>query len=384
LTKTIVDKASSAIVEADSVGLFPVVKVATLDDLDHLVTIENACFQHDRLSRRRIKHWIQASNGIFLTIKLNAILVGYGLVLVHKGKRHARLYSLALLPESRGKGVAKVLMAALETAAADLGRLFMRLEVAKHNNDAIGLYQRLGYRVFGEYSHYYEDADDALRMQKLIRHPSQQAKLLPAPWYKQTTEFTCGPAALMMAMAALKKDVAVSRDEELDIWREATTIFMTSGHGGCHPIGLALAAIKRGFHATCFISSEEPLFVSGVRSEHKKALIAHVDAQFKAKAQTYAVKIQYSAIDSAALKRQVEGGRAVLALISSYRFDGKKTPHWVLITAIDDLCLYVHDSDLDNPDQSPIDCQHIPIALTDFEKMSSYGSDKLRAVVIVH
>ena len=353
-------------------------------DLDALIAIENTCFKHDRLSRRRIKHWLGASNGIFCVAKLNGEVAGYGLVLLHKGTRHARLYSLALLPACRGKGVAKQLLMALEVAAADKGRLFMRLEVAKHNDAAIGLYQQLGYRTFGEYSEYYEDAEDALRMQKRIRYPRESHKVLPAPWYRQTTEFTCGPASLMMAMAGLDVAILPSRSTELDIWREATTIFMTSGHGGCHPIGFALAAHKRGFATACYISTDEPLFVGGVRVEHKKALIADVDADFKSKALKAGLNIHYSALDACALKKFVAQGYAVLVLISTYRLDNKKTPHWVLITAVDERCLYVHDPDLDEEEQSALDCQHVPIALDDFEKMSSYGRDKLRAALVVH
>ncbi|MCL1487420.1 MAG: peptidase C39 family protein [Marinobacter sp.] len=67
------------------------------------------------------------------------------------------------------------------------------------------------------------------------------------PYYPQTTEFTCGPAALIMAMAALNQQQSLTTLEELKIWREATTIFMLSGHGGCGPHGLALAAWHRGF-----------------------------------------------------------------------------------------------------------------------------------------
>lgn len=53
--------------------------------------------------------------------------------------------------------------------AADMGWLFMRLEVAKNNEKAIRLYQKMGYQVFGEYPQYYEDQQDALRMEKSIQ-----------------------------------------------------------------------------------------------------------------------------------------------------------------------------------------------------------------------
>ncbi len=64
----------------------------------------------------------------------------------------------------------------------------------------------------------------------------------------------------MMAMSALDPGYALSRREELQLWRESTTTFMTSGHGGCHPHGLVLSAAQRGFSVKVWIIQEGPLF----------------------------------------------------------------------------------------------------------------------------
>jgi len=237
---------------------------ASPDDLDTLEQIENRCFEGDRLNRRSLRNWIKAPHGEFIVALKQDRVVGYGLVWCHKGTRLARLYSLALLPDMRGSGTAARLMRELESATAGRGYLFMRLEVAKSNASAVALYRRSGYRVFGEYHDYYEDHSDALRMQKTIRYLSIDKTQRLTPWYQQTTPFTCGPAALMMAMASLDETRVVDQKQELDIWREATTIFMTTGHGGCHPLGLALAASQRGFSVEVLINTEGPLFVDGV------------------------------------------------------------------------------------------------------------------------
>src|SRR5690606_34318742 len=142
---------------------------------------------------------------VFLSALHDQELLGYGLVLLHKGTRLARLYSIAVDKKARGLGIGILLLQALEEKAAARGRLFMRLEVAKNNKAAISLYEKNGYRIFGEYSDYYEDHGDALRMQKRIRHISAAQLNIAIPWYRQTTEFTCGPSSLMMAMAALDK-----------------------------------------------------------------------------------------------------------------------------------------------------------------------------------
>jgi hypothetical protein len=70
-------------------------------------------------------------------------------------------------------------------------------------------------------------------------------------------------------------------------------------------------------------------------------------------------------------------------LISTYRLDGKKVPHWVLVTGIDDHVITVHDPDVEERWQQPIDCQHLPIARADFAKMASFGSARLRCAIVL-
>ena len=55
------------------------------------------------------------------------------------------------------------------------------------------------------------------------------------PYYNQSTDFTCGPSSLMMAMTALDKSQAIDRAHELQLWREANTVFMGKGHPGSSP-----------------------------------------------------------------------------------------------------------------------------------------------------
>lgn len=359
------------------------IRPAKPDDLCGLVELEDACFSSDRLSLRRFKYWLKAEHCIFKVIMVEGNLAGYGLVLLHKGTRLARLYSMAVSSTFRDRGLAQQLLTDLESEAVAEGRLFMRLEVSENNTSAIGLYRKLGYKAFGEYENYYQDQSDALRMQKRIRRMASAEPYPPTPWYQQSTHFTCGPASLMMAMASLDDKIIPNQELELDIWREATTIFMTSGHGGCHPIGLALAAQKRGFSAKVYVSSRKPLFVDGVRTEKKKEIMTLVEEQFVKRAKETGIKINYRSISQKSVQKFLTEGAMVIILISAYRLEGKKLPHWVTVTAIDELCLYVHDPDPNFELQNPLDCQHMPIARDDFAKMTVFGNNRLRTAVIL-
>lgn len=354
-----------------------------IDDLEVLVEIENACFQTDKLSRRRFRHWINAENGLLHVATEDDVIVGYGLVLLVKGTRLARLYSLATQPALRGKGIAKKLLAHLENCAADAGKLYMRLEVAINNNQAIALYESSGYRSFAEYTDYYEDHTNALRMQKCVRQNFIPSAPWRQVWYQQTTDFTCGPASLMMAMASQDPGIHANQDLELDLWRESTTIFMTSGHGGCHPLGLAISARDRGFEAIAYTNKTGPLFLDSVRSEYKKSILTKVHEQFLARARNKGVKIVYADVSQKIIENWMKKNYSVLILISTYRLDGRKAPHWVSVTGMDELCLYVHDPDIDEPHQIAMDCQHMPIARDDFDKMATFGSTLLRTAIAI-
>jgi len=359
------------------------IRDVTSADLTQLIALEKSCFATDRLSKRSFSHWIKSTQCVFLIAESHGQIVAYGLVIMRKGTRLARLYSIAVDQNIEGRGIGRQLLLALEKKTVAAGKLFLRLEVEKTNQRAINLYQAMGYKIFGDYEHYYENNGDAFRMQKSIRQAAQFDRLPSYPWYAQSTDFTCGPAALMMAMNSLSTNHSMDQALELDLWREATTIFMMAGHGGCHPIGLALAAKKRGFDVNVFINKSLPLFTSGVRQEVKKKTIELVENQFNARARQENIPIMFEDFDLHTLKTALSNGSKVLTLISTYQMDGYKVPHWITITAIDDECLYLHDPSVPEVHASGFDCQHIPIALEDFIKLSSYGKTKLRTALVI-
>ncbi|MDP4789609.1 MAG: peptidase C39 family protein [Haliea sp.] len=362
------------------------------DDLEALLAIENACFRTDRLSRRSFKRWLRRSDCVFLVARDGTRLAGYCLVLLRQGTRLARLYSLAVAPGQQGRGIARQLLKQAETEARRAGALYLRLEVAASNAPAISLYEQLGYTQFGRYDDYYEDHSDALRMEKCVRAYQPEGAPRHLPWLAQTLPFTCGPAALMMAMAGLKQGYQPSPLEEIEIWREATTIFMTSGHGGCHPLGLALAAKSRGFHSEVWVNTPGPLFIDGVRNENKKRVMSLVHDSFLAQCAVRKVAVHYEDIEHERLLNMFDAGANILILISTYRLDSKKAPHWVVLSGYDEACLYVHDPELDDlgaphssrdDNKAPLDCQYLPIAREEFAAMSRFGGNRLRAVVVV-
>lgn len=361
-----------------------VIRPATEADLKALVQLEERCFDTDRMSKRSFRTQIQSENNLFLVAELDGKLVGYILIFMRQGVSMARLYSICVDPAAHGRGIGNRLLDAGEQLAAKAGRIFMRLEVRKDNEPAIALYKRRGYRQFGVYTDYYEDHADALRFHKRIVHHGHGGGHLQVPYYQQTTGFTCGSAALMMAMAALRPGFVADRRNEFQIWREATTIFMTSGHGGCGPHGLAYAAARRGFDVDVYVNQEGPLFLEGVRDPAKKEVLELVHEDFVSKLQQAEVEVHAEWLTLYQLERALDDKAIPLVLISTYRFDRRKVPHWVVVVDMDDHFVYINDPDVDDEaSQNVVDNYYIPVPRASFDRMFQFGQNRLRCAVIV-
>jgi len=359
------------------------IRAACLSDIPALVALEQRCFAIDRLSGRSFRHLLTRGKASLFVFDREEMLLGYVLVLFHRNTSMARLYSLAVAPEGRGKGIAAELLAACEQDALEHGVVSMRLEVHINNTGAIALYHKLGYRDFDVYPDYYEDHAAALRMEKPLA-PHLAPDLSPVPYYGQTLEFTCGPASLMMAMKSLNPELKLSRHLELRIWREATSIFMTSGHGGCSPFGLALSAFHRGLHVEIFTPCDTVMFIDSVRNEEKREVIRIVQEDFLQEIHRLGLPLHERHLSQDDMEQQFRNGAIPVVMISAYRLTGDKSPHWVVVSGFDKRFIYIHEPFVDT-DEGLTDttCFGMPVARHEFEHMRFYGSRRQYATLLL-
>jgi ribosomal protein S18 acetylase RimI-like enzyme len=359
------------------------IRDARLADLNALVALEERCFELDRFSRRQFRYLITRAQGRLLVDERRGKLIGYVLVLFRRGTSLARLYSIAVDSRARGKGAGRDLLQAAEKVSVDASCAYLRLEVRPDNAEAIRLYRSAGYRKLGEVSDYYEDGMEALRYEKALA-PRLKPSLVRVPYYEQTLDFTCGSSALMMAMKALDPALRFSRTLELRLWREATTIFMTSGHGGCGPLGLALAAADRGFGAEVMVNDKGVPFLDSVRSKEKKEVMRLVHEDMLDRVKKNSIPVRYGNASLQKIESRFKSGAVPIVLISLYHFYEQKVPHWVVITGFEDRFVYVNDPFVDRKrEHTRTDCINMPVAKLDFERMSRYGRAGLQAAVFV-
>jgi len=364
------------------------VRSATAADLDRLVAIEEAAFPADRISRRSFRALVDRETAETLVIEARpgageaAVVLGYAMVLFRRGTALARLYSIAVHPDAAGRGYGGVLLEAAEEAAFDHDRLLLRLEVREDNSRAIALYEKRGYRPIGRAPDYYADGTAALRFEKTLRGDTPLAS--GTPYFEQTTDFTCGPACLMMALARRNPTLDAGPVLEIRLWRESTTVFMMSGMGGCEPFGLAVAAHERGLSPRILVSSGDLLFMDSVRSEEKRKVMALAQADFRARAKTYRIPVERRAFTLKEIRAVIRAGGMAIVLVSGYYMFGKRVPHWVLAHGDDGRHILIHDPWVDAEEGETIaDAANLPVPHAVFDRMARFGRPGLRAAILL-
>jgi len=358
------------------------IRKARVSDVDDLAAIENAVFPGDRISRRSFRALIERETAEVLVAAVDGLLGGYAIVLLRRGSGVARLYSIAAAPGFAGQGIGRRLLDAAEDAAFHHDRMLLRLEVREDNRRAIQIYEKAGYRRFGREADYYEDGATALRYEKTLRGAVPTPTSVP--FYEQTCDFTCGPCCLMMAMAHFDPAFVPDPVMEIRLWREATTVFMMSGPGGCEPFGLAVAAHENGLSAEIHVSFYGALFLQSVRSEEKRRVMELAQVDFRRRADHYGIPAVYRPFSLADIRAALAGGKLVLVLISSFLMFGKKVPHWVLAIGDDGGHILIHDPWVeDERQETTLDAANIPVPYAFFMAMAQFGSDGLRAAIIL-
>ena len=183
-----------------------------------------------------------------------------------------------------------------------------------------------------------------------------------------------------MAMAALDAGTVLDRTAEIRLWREATTVFMAAGHGGCGPFGLALAAVRRGFGSTVYAPAGHAMFVESVRDARKKEVISLVEADFRAEFAATGQRVLPAPVTAAQLALHLRQGSVPLVLISLWRLHGEKGPHWVVVTGFDGHVFRTLDP-MSAP-QGGAD-PGISVSVDEFKRIARYGRRRQSAAVII-
>ena len=358
------------------------VRRAERADLDALMDLEHRVFATDRLSRRSLRQFLKSPSAEVMVAEDNR-LAGTAIVLFRSCSLLARLYSLAVAPHMSGRGVGPMLLEAAEAAALARDCRAIRLEVHVSNHPAISRYRKSGYREFGRIRGYYEDGGDALRFEKRLV-PNLPALATAPPYFHQTSEFTCGPACIMMALGWADRSFKPEPALEFQLWREATTIFMTSGPGGCEPYGMAVALKRHGLEPEVYVSHPGPYFLDTAQSAAKRRVMRLTQLAFQREAKALGVPTHLTPVSESVLMRAFAAGSVVVVLVSGYHMVARGRPHWIFAFGRDGRRVLMHDPAAIRGDQGmAAAAETYAVPWPAFERVTHLGRERLSAAIVI-
>ena len=358
------------------------IRKAELADLAVLDALEQRVFATDHLSRRSLRHFLRAPTAHVIVAEQAGELAGTAIVLFRPRSAVARLYSIAVAPHLGGRGVGTRLLESAEEAALARGCGAMRLEVHQSNAAAIARYRKSGYREFDRHKRYYEDGGDALRFEKPL-FPAATGGKAP-PYFHQTAEFTCGPACIMMALAWADRSFNPPAAFEFDLWREATTIFLASGLGGCEVYGLAVTLKRRGLEPEIHASRAGPYFLETVNSANKRRVMELTQAEFRRQARTLAIPTHLTPAGESVLMRAFDDKKVAIVLVSGYQMNGRGQPHWVFAFGREGRHILLHDPAANRDEHGKaIAPETYAVPWPAFERLTRLGRDRLSATILL-
>jgi len=204
------------------------------------------------------------------------------------------------------------------------------------------------------------------------------------PYYNQSTGFTCGAASLLMAMKTLDKATPFDRLHEMQVWREANTVFMGKGHAGSSPFGIALAAWRRGFHAEVWQSHKGPILAYYQSNPDWLKVGRMVQEADERMVRDLGMAVTRRKWDVADLAQARAEGAVPIVLVNTRAFHGDNTPHWVVFADADDERVYINDPWISrNKGQTARSQTARPATHRAFNDMAKCGPRGERAVVLI-
>ena len=136
-------------------------RVANAFDLPIFVSLNKELFPYSPWTAGQYKEEFSSPTRHFVVaLDEQHSIIGYAGVFA-PGATEADILTVGVVPDHRGKGIAKALMALITDWASAQGSTAMMLEVKIDNSEAIGLYESLGYSKLNVRKDYFGAGLDA-------------------------------------------------------------------------------------------------------------------------------------------------------------------------------------------------------------------------------
>ncbi len=166
------------------------------------------------------------------------------------------------------------------------------------------------------------------------------------PYYAQSSEFSCGPACVLMVMKHFDPSLEMGRELEFEVWRQCNMI----GIKGADPYGLSVPLIDAGYEVRLvtqrkrivdyepwrrrllrhFSSDDIELSIFGMRENKRRALSRGLPVSYKHPIVTDVI-------------RGIQSGFVPIALVHMGVVHSLNIPHWIVVTHADEESVVFND-----------------------------------------
>ena len=190
---------------------------------------------------------------------------------------------------------------------------------------------------------------------------------------------------MMMALAWADRSLKpASAALEFQLWREATSVFASSGPGGCDPYGMAVALRRHGLLPELHVSRPGPYFLDGIKSADRRLVMQVTQSDFRRQAEALAIPTHLTPVNESVLMQAFDAGNVAIVLVSGYHMVPRGKPHWIFAFGRDGRRVFLHDPAALRDDQGmAAAAETYAVPWTAFERVIHVGRERLSAAIVI-
>ena len=163
---------------------------------------------------------------------------------------------------------------------------------------------------------------------------------LKIPYYAQTSEFSCGPACLLMIFKFFNSNLKLNRTLEFEVWRQCNMI----GVKGADPFGMSVPLLDAGYEVRLLTQRRSMIDSDLWRSRIQEIRLTPEDedlavfgiAENKKRALGRGLTVVYSRLTVERVAKSFYEGFIPMALVHMGVVHQLDIPHWVVVTDVGD------------------------------------------------
>ena len=166
------------------------------------------------------------------------------------------------------------------------------------------------------------------------KYKDSEPVLLDVPFYRQTQDFTCGPACAMMAMAHYDYNIELDAELEIDVWRESHPgeVYGTIRYGLAHSMW------RRGFGVKIFSNTKELEFLDFIKFRYKDIDLKRLDFFYRemaARCKKAGIPEEFQDLTLEDIDQVLQDGQVPILLTNAKIFTSEDVPHWIVVAGLD-------------------------------------------------